>query len=141
MKYLILIISLLIGNLNPSFAGRSYISASEIAPPVEKNVKKKQKRVKRMLFKKKRKPNRVSSKGKVTWLIIAGVICAIAAVAFAVIAVLTFISTGLVFDWFIGVVCFFTALTIISFVMAAIYTKNVGVRKSGDGKNEGKATY
>ncbi|CAA6829258.1 MAG: Unknown protein [uncultured Aureispira sp.] len=141
MKYLILTLSLLIGSLNPSFAGVSYVTSSELSPPVEKTIKKKQKRVKRKLFKQKRKPNKVRSKGRVTLLMIAGVGCAILSLIFLAITIFFFISTGLVFDVLIALTVFFAVLTIISFIMASVYSKNVGVRGEQGGQNGGKATY
>lgn len=141
MKYLILITSIIIGSLNLSFAAISYGTAPELAPPVEKNVKKKKPHIKKRLFKKKRKPNKTDSKGKVTWLIIAGIICAITALIFTLIAIWTYVSTGFIFGWFLGVVVFFGALAITSFILASVYTKNVGVRGTQRGRNQGKATY
>jgi len=141
MKYLILIMTLLIGNLNLSFAGVSYEAPSELSPPVEKNIKKKQKRVKRKLFRQKRKPNKITSKGRVTWLMIGGIICAIVALIFVAITIWFLLSAGFVFDFLIGVIAFFAALAIISFIMASVYSKNVGVREEKGGQNEGKASY
>ena len=141
MKYLILILSLLIGSLNPSFAGVSYVTSSELSPPVEKNIKKQQKRVKRKLFKKKRKPNSVGSKGRVTWLMIGGVICAVIALFFLVIGLWFAIFGGFVSSWFVSAFAIFGGLAITSFILASVYSKNVGVRGNSRGQNEGKATY
>lgn len=141
MKYLILIVSLLIGNLNLSFAGVSYGTASELSHPVEKNVKKKQQRVKKRFFKKKRKPNSVNSKGKVVWLMVVGVIFSIIALGFLLVGIWFAIFGGFASTWFISVFAFFASIAIVSFILASIYSKNVGVRKTGRGPNEGKATY
>jgi len=132
MKHLILIISILIGSISPSFGRVSY----GIAPSIENNIKKKQRGVKRGLFKQKRKPNKTDSKSKVTWLMIAGIICTAISLVFVLLMILFYISTGL-----IGGLLFFGGLAIISFILASIYSKNVGVRGGRGGQNQGKATY
>lgn len=141
MRYLILILSILIFNLNPAFAAVSYNTNLNTTPPIERGFKNKQKRNKKRFLKNKRKPNKSTSKGKVTWLMIAGIICAVTALIFLLMGIGIFIGTGYLYLWFLGVFGFFGALAISSFILAVIYSKNVGVRGGRGGQNQGKATY
>lgn len=141
MKYLILIFSIIFSSLTPSLGGISYGTTSALSYPTEKNVKKKGKTSKKKFFKKKRKPNKLDSKGKVRWLMVVGIIGAIIALAFVVIGLWFAISVGFLSTWFIFMFSFFGSIAITSFILASIYSKNVGVRGTGRGRNQGKATY